>query len=137
MSETATLVDLTLLQPSQLFLSAKRLEQILAWIKSEDPDELEPLPFKELDGHLMLTDGHHRAYAFHFLGYKQIKVIPDTDDLDWEAYRICVQWCLENGISSVKDLESRIVNEKNFDLLWNKRCDELHQFLKKKRCASD
>lgn len=137
MSETATLVDLTLLQPSQLFLSAKRLEQILAWIKSEDPDVLEPLPFKELDGHLMLTDGHHRAYAFYFLGYKQIKVIPDTDDLDWEAYRICVQWCLENGISSVKDLENRIVNEKDFDLLWNKRCDELHQFLKKKRCASD
>ncbi len=137
MSETATLVDLALLQPSQLYLSAERLEQILAWIKSVNPDELKPLPVKELDGHLMLTDGHHRAYAFHSLGYKQIKVIPDPDELDWKAYRICVQWCLEDGIESVIDLESRIVNEEDFDLLWNKRCDELHQFLEEQRCASD
>ncbi len=137
MSDTATLVDLALLQPSQLYLSAKRLEQILAWIKSEDPDEIEPLPVKELDGHLMLTDGHHRAFAFHSLGLRQIKVIPDPDELDWEAYRICIQWCLEEGISSVMDLKSRIVNEEDFDLLWNKRCDELHQFLEGQRCASD
>lgn len=137
MSETAILVDLALLQPSQLYLSAERLEQILAWIKSEDLDNFEPLPVKRLDGHLMLTDGHHRAYAFHSLGRRQIKVIPDTDELDWEAYRICVQWCLEEGISSVMDLKSRIVNEEYFDLLWDKRCDELHQFLEEKRCASD
>lgn len=137
MSETAILVDLALLQPSQLYLSAERLEQILAWIKSEDLDNFEPLPVKRLDGHLMLTDGHHRAYAFHSLGRRQIKVIPDTDELDWEAYRICVQWCLEEGVSSVMDLKSRIVNEEYFDLLWDKRCDELHQFLEEQRCASD
>lgn len=130
------IVDLSVLQPSQLYISADRLRNILKWFENEDLSTLLPLPVKILNNHMVLTDGHHRALAMHLFGLSQVVVEMDEDELDWEAYEVCVTWCLDEGISSVKHLENRIVNEADFHLLWDIRCDNLHTDLEKKRCAS-
>ncbi len=129
--------DLRILQPSQLYISAPRLQAILSWLEKQNLSVLEPLPVKLLQNRLVLTDGHHRALAMHLIGLSQAAIIWDEDDLDWEAYQICVDWCLKEGIKSVPDLEKRIISPSEFSLLWEKRCDDLHAMLKEKRCASD
>ncbi|NLB71220.1 MAG: ParB N-terminal domain-containing protein [Chloroflexi bacterium] len=130
------IVDLSALQPSQLYISADRLRDILTWLENEDLSTLQPLPVKILNNRMVLTDGHHRALAMHLFGLSQVAVEMDEDELDWEAYEVCVAWCLDEGISSVKHLENRIVNEADFHLLWDIRCDNLHADLEKQRCAS-
>jgi len=55
------------------------------------PETLPPLPIKKLGQDVILTDGHTRALAAHLQGWQEIRVYWDEDDLDWEAYAICVQ----------------------------------------------
>ncbi|KKM76223.1 hypothetical protein LCGC14_1382260, partial [marine sediment metagenome] len=37
------------------------------------------------------------------------------------------------GIYSIDDLRYRVVNQKDYEILWYKRCDELHKKLTIKR----
>lgn len=129
--------DLEILRPSQLYISAPRLKQTLVWLESQEMMEIDPLPVKLLNRRLILTDGHHRALAMHLLGLSQAAIVLDEDDLDCEAYQVCVDWCVAERIISVKDLEKRIVSEEDSKLLWNARCDELLKQLEDKRCGSD
>ncbi len=43
-------------------------------------------------------------------GLSTVKVYWDEDELDWGIYQRCVDWCLEAGINSVKDLENKIID---------------------------
>ena len=130
-------VDLEILQPSQLYISAPRLKQILAWLESQDMMKIDPLPVKLLNRRLVLTDGHHRALAMQLLGLSQAVIVMDKDDLDWEAYQVCADWCVAERITSVKHLEKRIVSEEDFKLLGKARCEALNKLLEGKRCGSD
>ena len=53
--------------------------------------------------------------------------------MDWEAYRICVGWCKEEGIRSIKDLKDRIVNAGDYQKLWLDRCRVMHEELESNR----
>ncbi|MEM3466930.1 MAG: hypothetical protein QW566_10710, partial [Candidatus Jordarchaeales archaeon] len=55
------------------------------------------------------------------------------EELDWEAYEICVKWCRENGIRGISDLRNRVVPQKDYEILWYRRCEEMQQDLEKKR----
>ena len=68
-----------------------------------------PVPVKRLDGRLVFTDGHTRALAVLRRVDRSIPICRELDDLDWEAHRICVDWCLDEGIRSVTGLEDRII----------------------------
>jgi len=75
---------------------------------------------------LFFTDGHHRAFALWKKGKKKVEVYEDEDDMDWLAYLICVDWCIEENIGSIKDLEDMIVSEEKFQELWIDRCQKMH-----------
>lgn len=125
------LVDLEDLQPSQLYISAGKLDVMRAAISHHG--FAEPLPVKHLGEELVLTDGHTRAFAAFESGQKCVPVVWDMDELDWEAYEICVCWCKEEGIRTIADLAGRVVNDEVYQRMWLDRCREMHHHLARKR----
>jgi hypothetical protein len=115
------------IQPSQLYISAEKLKEVM----QKHPLELKPIPVKKLDGKIIFTDGHTRALAHFLHDIKEIKVYWDEDDLDWQAYKICVSWCEKENILTIADLKNRIIPSEEYEIKWLKRCKEI-QF--KLRC---
>ena len=122
-------VLLSALQPSQLYVSRTKLEAVAAGC----PD---PVPVRRYGDRLVLTDGHSRALAAHRAGLDAVLVVVDEDDLDDEAYEICVGWCLDESIRSVLDLEDRVVEPDAYERLWLERCRRMHGELAARRCAT-
>ena len=125
------------LQPSQLYVSSAKLGAVLAGWPDRDPEALTPVPVKRHGDRLVATDGHTRALAAHRAGLVAIPVVPDEDDLDDEAYEICVGWCVEAGIRSVADLDERVVEPEAYESLWLDRCRAMHRDLAARRKAAD
>ncbi len=108
------------IRPSQLYLSEDRLKSV------KEKENLEPLPVKRIGEELFFTDGHHRAFTLWKKGKDEVEVYEDEDDMDWLEYLICVDWCMEENIASIKDLEDKIVSEEKFQDLWIGRCQQMH-----------
>ncbi len=114
------------IQPSQLYINRAKLD-VLRELDDTLKDHLyEPIPIKRLDGQVIYSDGHTRALAVFLNGGEEVKVIQDSDELDWDAYRICVNWCIENGIRTVKDLRERLLEPADYERLWIKRCQQIN-----------
>jgi hypothetical protein len=123
-------IPLSELQPSQLMVSAAKLERVLAF-----PTEIESLPVKRLAGRLVLTDGHTRALVALQKGRETITVHWDEDDNDWKLYEVCVGWCLEEGVRHISDLTERVVPHEQHQRLWIDRCERLGAQLDAERAA--
>ena len=126
-------LSLAEIQPSQLFISTAKLARLLATWGPPHIEALPPVPVKHLDGRIVATDGHTRAFAAYRRGFSEVPVYWDEDDLDWEAYRICVDWCLAEGIRTVTDLEGRLLAPEDYDVLWLGRCRAMHEMLALRR----
>lgn len=122
MIERSHHLPLAALQPSQLYISATKLASVEAAWQPPLLETLGPIPIKALDGRIITTDGHTRAFAAFRQGFTAIPVVWDEDELDWEAYRICVTWCLEEDITTIMDLEPRILSHEDYEQLWHERC---------------
>ena len=123
------LVDMDLLdiQPSQFYLSEEKLERVMKWFDPEDLRNFQPLPVKCLNGRIIFTDGHTRAYAAYRAGCNKVPLIWDEDELSWDLYQICVDACLERGVRSAADLGTRILTAEEYAEKWNGWCDEMQQ----------
>jgi hypothetical protein len=129
------LIALDELQPSQLYLSAAKLSSVEGGWQPPTLEAMPSLPIHPLDGHLILTDGHHRAFAAYREGFTRVPVYWDEDELDWDAYRICVGWCLKEGIRTVAALGERIVPQADYEVLWLWRCRQMHAKLDRRRAT--
>ena len=121
------------IQPSQLFISSEKLAQVM---KTLDPTKLElfePMPVKKLGNQVIFVDGHTRAFAAFLHGLSEVKVYWEEDELDWDAYEICVEWCKDEGIYTIANLKDRVVSSKEYEVLWLKRCEKMQQDLEAKR----
>jgi hypothetical protein len=127
------LMKLDEIQPSQLFISSEKLAQVMKGFNPQRPESLEPIPVKKLGNQIVFTDGHTRAFAAFLSGLSEVRVFWDEDELDWEAYEICVEWCKEEGILTIADLKGRVVAQKEYEELWLKRCEEMQQNLEARR----
>ena len=121
------------IQPSQLFISSEKLSQVIRGSVPLTIEALRPIPVKKLGNETIFTDGHTRAFAAYLSGLREIRVFWDEDEMDWEAYEICVEWCKEAGIHTIADLKDRVVSEEEYELLWHRRCDVMHKELEAKR----
>ncbi len=124
-------IELTRLQPSQLYISREKLAVVIGAASSGEPPD--PVPVKELDGRLILTDGHTRAVAAHLAGRVRVEAEWDQDELDWDAYRECVRWCLEEGVTGVAALALRTVSQEEYETVWIARCHAMQAELDRKR----
>ena len=121
------------LQPSQLYINQEKLDHLLVAVKFCTVDDVPAIPVKIMEGRWVMTDGHTRAFAAHLLGLQEIPVYFDLDELDWEAYNICIAWCLDRGIHSVADLQGSVVSSDNYQRLWLDRCARMQNALEATR----
>lgn len=121
------------IQPSQLYISSEKLSLVMKTFDATKPELLEPVPVKKLGSEVIFVDGHTRALAAFLHGFSEIRVYWEEEKLDWDEYKICVEWCKNEGIRSIADLKNRIVSQKEYDVLWLKRCEKMQQELAKKR----
>lgn len=117
---------LTELQPSQFYISEKKLREINEWFRPEDRSNFEPIPVKLLDGLPVMTDGHTRAVAALLAGLDAVPLVWDADELDWDMYRRCVEECRRRGVSSPADLLGRVISETEYGEKWDRWCDKMH-----------
>jgi len=122
----ASCLPLSQVQPSQLYISSAKLAKVQAWWWPRRVEKLSPIPVVQLDGFIVATDGHTRAFAAYRAGLRAIPVVWDVDELDWDAYRICVDWCRAESIRMVMDLEARVVEPSVYAELWLDRCHKMH-----------
>jgi len=119
-------IPLSRIQPSQLYISAEKLAQFT----SSSPENFPPVPLKKLNGRIIFTDGHTRALAAHLQGHADIWAVWDEDELDWQAYQICVDWCLTAGIRTIADLQDHIITPEDYQKLWLDRCRNMQSEFK-------
>jgi hypothetical protein len=60
-------------------------------------------------------------------------VVWEDEELDWEAYQVCVQWCKDEGVLSIADLKHKIIDNDSYQRQWIKRCEDMISELEKKR----
>ncbi len=57
------------------------------------------------------------------LGYEEIDVYWEQEELDWDLYEICVQWCIDG----------KILNNKAYKKKWIEKCQLAYRELEKER----
>jgi hypothetical protein len=126
-------LDMMKIQPSQLFVSSSKLDRIFRKFDHITTNAITPVHVLELDGQLIYTDGHTRALALFLRGETKIRAYWDTDELDLDAYRKCVQWCRDEDIRTIVDLKDRILMPDDYQVKWLKRCRDMHRLLRENR----
>ena len=121
------------IQPSQLFISEVKLNKVSEWLGNKNIEYYQSIPVKKLNGKIIFTDGHTRAFELYQMGIENIRCIWHEDDLDWEAYQICVDWCIEEGITNISHLKQRVIDNDSYEVLWNDRCRKMQKVLEAKR----
>lgn len=113
------------LQPSQFYISGKKLQDVQKWFNPSDLSGFEAIPVKMLDGIPVITDGHTRAAAAVLAGLASVPLVWDRDDLSREMYRRCVEECRNRQIHSPHDLIRCIVPETDYHEKWDHWCDQM------------
>ena len=94
-------MKLNSIQPSQLYVSSEKLDNVMRNIDQTKPVIIEPIPVKKLGDEVIFVDGHTRAFAAFLLGISEIPVYWEDEKLDWKEYMICVEWYKKEGINSI------------------------------------
>jgi hypothetical protein len=118
---------------SQLYISSAKLASVMKVFEDGNENILEPIPIKEIDGMLVATDGHTRLLAWFLNGHDEVDCEWEDTDMDWDEYRVCMQWCKDEGIQTVADLADRIITPEEYEVLWLDRCRIMHEDLEMKR----
>lgn len=121
------------IQPSQLYISRTKYAAVMEYFDAGNESQFEPIPIKELDNELVSTDGHTRGVAWSLKGYREVECVWEDLEMDWEAYRICVLWCKEEGIESMHDLRDRFLDHDEYEVLWLGRCRLMQEDLERER----
>lgn len=121
------------IQPSQLYISSEKLSEVMKMFDTDEPESIEPIPIKKLGNEVIFVDGHTRAFAAFLRDLSEVPVYWEDEELDWDAYEICVGWCRKEGIHTIADLKNRVVPQKDYEILWYRRCEKMQQNLEAER----
>ena len=116
-------LPLDAIQPSQLFINEEKLARVMCAVGKDGA--IEPLPVKKLGDHIVYSDGHTRALAAWLRRERVIDVYWETDELSWDAYAVCVEWCRAHGIHSIADLRYSVIPAALYQTAWLDRCARL------------
>jgi hypothetical protein len=117
------------IQPSQLYISRLKLNQVLRCHDQQRSWVIEPIPVKKLGDQVVFVDGHTRALAAFLRGVSEVSVYWYDEGLSWELYKVCVEWCKKDGIQTIADLEDRVISHRAFERMWIKRCEKTEREL--------
>jgi hypothetical protein len=51
----------------------------------------------------------------------------EDEELDWDAYEVCVVWFKKEEIHMIADLKCRVVFQKDYEILWYRRCEKCNK----------
>jgi len=105
-------LELDSIQPSQLYINSEKLRYVMR-LPESGPFSVKLIPEKKLGNQVVFVDGHTRALVAFLLGFSEVLVYWKDEELDWEEYEICVEWCKDEGISTILDLKNRVVSPRN------------------------
>jgi len=125
------------IQPSQLYISSEKLREVMKTFDSDKPESMEPIPIKQLGNEIIFVDGHTRAFAAFLHSFSEVPVYWEDEELDWDAYEICVEWCKKDGIHTIAYLKNRVVSQKDYEILWYRRCEKMQQDLAKRKLEKE
>jgi hypothetical protein len=128
-------MKLNSIQPSQLYISSAKLDSVKKRLEHSKLVRIEPVPIKKLGGQVVLVDGHTRAFAAFLLGFSEIPVYWEEEELDWDEYEICVAWCKEEGIHTIASLKERVISPMDYQVLWLDRCTGMQKEQEQRRKA--
>lgn len=121
----ATTIPCGDLHPSQLYISAQKMRDVMEWFDFDDP-ALDPIPTYVFDGNLTLLDGHTRAFVAYLGGIDSLRIQElddsDVEKLNLELYRECLVWCQEEGVTELSDFVGRVVSDTTYKTKWIGRC---------------
>jgi len=112
------------IRPSQLFLNEAKLQRLEGLFNPLDWTNNDPLPIKKHQQQVFFTDGHTRAYLYHWSGITAIPVYWDCDETNLDLYLECLKWCEIEGIYHIEDFGQRIISTDDYERLWIERCRE-------------
>src|SRR4030042_6438208 len=101
------------IQPSQLFINSEKLSLVMKTFDA-NPRSIEFIPVKKIGDQVVFVDGHTRAFASFLRGMSEVKVYWEEDELDWDEYEVCVDWCKKEGINTIADLKERVIPSKEY-----------------------
>ncbi len=105
------------IQPSQFYVDETKLNEISNFIKQEEDIIVPVVKYKN---RYISLDGHTRLFYAVLHGFTRVKAyIPKVIDFD---YMFFVNEARERNINNIKDMKK--LSHSEFDLLWNKFCDE-------------
>jgi len=127
MRKTMTYAKIRLsdLQPNNWYINREKLDKVRkAWSNGEQ-DTIPPILVTYIQGQPSLIDGHSRAYAAYENGEKEIyALIEDLDTIEGSnaLYVHIHNEGPKQGILSIADLASRIVESEEHQRLWIDYC---------------
>ena len=134
------IVPIRSLGVSQLYISTEKLARVWTWF---DPRRMAPLPVRDFgNGRLTLTDGHTRAAAACLAGLGEVPVEYDMDAIFEDPvtireYQADIEWCDRHGIFSPADLAERLLSRRDYEILWDRRCDRGHALVAREAPAPE
>jgi len=131
------MMKLNEIQPSQLYISSEKLREVMKTFDSDKPESMESIPIKRLGNEIVFVDGHTRAFAAFLHSFSEVPVYWEDEELDWDAYEICVGWCKKDGIHTIADLKNRVMSQKDYEILWYRRCEKMQQDLAKRKLEKE
>lgn len=112
-------LEISKIQPSQLYINEKKLDRLLTWIKS--PEEI-IIPVIRRGTQWVSIDGHTRLKAAQLLGFKQIYVYVD----EFEPYiDDFIQFCQQDKKFTIYDLP--VISNGDYQIQWCLFCDQYFQ----------
>ncbi|WBW99655.1 hypothetical protein [Oceanirhabdus sp. W0125-5] len=105
--------------PSQLTVEKNKLNQLSEWVKSSE-DII--CTFIKINGKSVCIDGHTRLVYSFLNNFKFIYGIYSKDCDNSDLYEETLRWCKEDGILTVEDLLSNIVDKEEHHKRWISRC---------------
>ena len=112
-------LEISKIQPSQLYINEKKLDRLLTWIKS--PEEV-IIPVIRRGTQWVSVDGHTRLKAAQLLGFKQIYVYVD----EFEPYiDDFIQFCQQDKKFTIYDLP--VISNEDYQIQWCLFCDQYFQ----------
>ena len=113
------------IQPTQLYINARKLAMLEEKYPPGTEENMDPVPVISIHGKLVYTDGHTRAFLIWKRGFEWIDVVWDDDELDEMTYETCLRWCKAEGISTIADLNNRIIDDEAYQEKWIARCQAI------------
>ncbi|MEM1580969.1 MAG: ParB/Srx family N-terminal domain-containing protein [Candidatus Bathyarchaeia archaeon] len=133
MDKRVFLMKLSEIQPSQLYICSEKLSEVMKAFDVNKLESIKPIPIRKLGDDIIFVDGHTRAFAAFLHGFSEVPACWENEDLDWEAYKICVEWCRCEGIRTIADLKNRVIPQSEYEILWYERCEKMQQELEAKK----